>query len=84
MAQVRPAPGTHHFGTGHTETGVSLGGDIRVRDWRKEAGPASAGLELCVRAEKWQATSSTVIDAMFMIIPVLPGEGAFSALCRNT
>ena len=59
---------------------VVLGLDAMCVGRLKEAGPAGAGLELGVRAEKRLPAADASVDALPLVVPVLAGERALGSL----
>src|SRR5712671_6490838 len=80
MAQVRVALGAEDLGTAHEHAVVVFGGDVFLRGRGREAGPAGAGIELFVAAEERGTAADAAVDALLVVVPVLPGEGALGAL----
>ena len=64
--------------------GVGLGADTFRRDRGREAGPPGAGIELGIGLEQWIPAAYAAIGSIFMMIPILSGEGWFRAFpARN-
>src|SRR4051794_37711031 len=79
MAQVRIALLAQRFGALHEMAVVVLRRDVIRRRGLPEARPARARFELVLRAEKLGAAAAAAIDALLVVVPVLPREGAFGA-----
>src|ERR1051325_11188084 len=69
-----------HFGSPHHETNVLLGLDIVFGNRLPKTRPAGARVELGIGREKLIATAGAPIHSLFMVIPILAGEGSLRAL----
>jgi len=75
VAKVRIALGTLYFRTRHAKTSVHRGFNIFLRDRRPEARPTGTGLKLRIGREQGVSAAHATIQAMLVIVPVLPGKG---------
>jgi hypothetical protein len=69
MAEMCVAELAAYGSAQHTEAGVALFHDVFFGDGRPEAWPASAGLELRVRAEQRSIAADASIEAALVLIP---------------
>ena len=68
------------FGPDHEESLVFDLSYIGSVDRLPETGPAGARFELGRGIEKGQVAADALVDAVFLIVPVLAAESAFGAL----
>src|SRR5271157_2242896 len=79
VSQMSIAGAAEDLGTGHPHAAIILGADV-LRIYRlPEAGPACSGVELRGRIEQRRAAADAPVDALVLVVPVLPREGRLSA-----
>jgi hypothetical protein len=83
VSEVRVASLAEHFVSLHSVTVISLADDIGFRDWRPEAWPASTRLKFCIGFEEVIVATDAPVNAFLVIVPILTGEGAFSAFASG-
>lgn len=71
MAEVRIAPRTHHLGSAHEKTAVIFFQNRIFGNRGVVAGPAGAGVKLCVRCKQSLSATYTHIRARVLAIMVL-------------
>ena len=79
MTQVRFAATADHLGPFCKEAVVGPGGDVFGCDWLPETGPAGARLKLVLKTEEIVVTADALVNALFMVVPQVAGEGPFGA-----
>jgi hypothetical protein len=67
----------------HAEAAVRAELDVLRHRGLKEAGPAGAGVELCVRAEQLRPAPGAAIDAVVLDVPVGAREGSLGAVAAQ-
>ena len=80
MPQVRAARVAHDFIPHHPMAVVAMHVDRLRRHLLIEARPAAARIELCRRVEQQLAADDAVVLAVFLMVPILAGEGSFGPL----
>jgi len=70
------------FSAHHAMRAVNYLTHIFGIDGLEVAGPAATGIELGIRLEQRRIAANAGVDAVFMVIPKAPGEGALG--CRMT
>ena len=79
VAEVCAAAGALHFSTNHSVGGVGMFAHGRSLQRLPKAGPAGAGIKLCIRTEKFLAAACAAIGAGGFGVPVFAGEGLLGA-----
>src|SRR5215218_4642711 len=77
---MRPAGGAVYLRAAHEEAAVFLGLYVCLVRGRPEARPASARVELGLRAEQRRPATHAAVDALALVVPVLPRKGTLRAL----
>ena len=77
MPQVGAAAIAHDFNPVHHVTVVVLLTDAFFRDRSEKTGPAGSRIVFGIGAEQFVAAAGAPVNAPFMIVPVLAGEGLF-------
>lgn len=80
MAEMSSAFAADHFLPNHTMTPVDNGGNNSLVNGLIETWPSGSGVEFRVRIEQPLMASSTIVDAMFVIVPVFPRERPLGSL----
>ena len=80
VSQMGPAPAANHFRPNHEMALVGFGSHVFFRYGLIKAWPTGTGFEFCIRREQIISTSSTTVNAFFMIVPVLSCECPFRPL----
>src|SRR5215510_2600698 len=79
VAQMRVALTAKRLGSAHKEAIVFFSGNIFLRHWRPETRPAGSRIKLGIRAKQLIAATAATVDALLVIIPILPGERGLCA-----
>jgi hypothetical protein len=79
MAQVSIARGTDDFLPDHSMRPISNNGDAVVVHRLPETRPSGAGIELGSRVEQGCLAADAAVNAIFVVVAVLPSEWALRA-----
>ena len=79
MAEVRICLFRPNLSANHSVRGILLFDDLTLLHRLRETGPATSGIKLIQRAEKWFARDYIHVNSGLMIIPVFIAEGRFGA-----
>lgn len=80
MPEMSLAFAAGDFGPAHVMTEIFVFVDDFLLDWRREARPATAGIEFTGGGKQWFAATDAAIGAVFVAIPVFPGKGTLGTL----
>jgi len=79
MTEVSVADIAQDFGSDHSIAVICSFSDMCGINGFEITGPAASRIKFGVRFEKRRFTADALIDAVFVMIPVLAGEGALRA-----
>jgi hypothetical protein len=79
VTEMAAAPAAMHFGASHKQTAVGLRFD-RLLDRRRETRPTGSTIELGVGGEQGLTATSTVIDALPVLLVEWARTGAFGTV----
>ena len=74
VAEVSFALAALYFGSRHAVSDVGFFDDVFVVNWGPETGPAGAGIEFCVGAEKGRVATDAAEDAFIVDVEIFAGE----------
>src|SRR5262245_51702098 len=76
---MRVALTAKRLGSAHKEAIVFFSGNIFFRHRRPETRPAGSRIKLGIRAKQLVAAATATVDALLMVIPILPRERGLRA-----